>query len=240
MADQHHEIELAVIIPVYNEEGCIKEVIIEWQSVLDKLKIDYRIVAYDDGSKDKSLEILRYLEQNIPQLDVITDSNKGHGPTILKGYRDHLHARWLFQVDSDGELKPQNFPLFWNERVDQDFIIGKRNRESNTLRKVITFFTYATIRATYGKGVYDINCPYRLMKRESFQDVLTRIPQTTFAPNVILSGYACWKKMNIKQIDISHQFRKTGEVSLRSFKVILVAFLSFRQTLQFRLKLVKR
>lgn len=50
--------QLSVVMPVYNEAGIIGSVLDSWTLELDRLGIDYELLAYDDGSKDKTLEIL--------------------------------------------------------------------------------------------------------------------------------------------------------------------------------------
>ena len=123
--------KLAVVIPVYNEEGSIEVVIADWAKVLDQLQIDYRLCAYNDGSKDNTHKILDGLLDKFPKLHAIHKVNSGHGPTILKGYKENLDCEWLFQVDSDNEMKAEHFPKLWEQRDNYDFLIGKRiNRQS--------------------------------------------------------------------------------------------------------------
>ena len=226
--------ELTVIIPVYNESDIIQTVIKEWMHVLNELKIDYIIVAYNDGSTDNSLSKLKQLGDDNSKLKIIDKSNSGHGPTILKGYRDS-ESEWIFQIDSDNEIKADNFPKFWLERFDNDFIIGNReNRESPLARKLISFFSKITINIFYGTGINDMNCPYRLYKKDVFEKYFKLMPGDTFAPNVILSGIALKTKMKVKIIDVSYNFRETGEVSIKKFKLIKAAIKSWWQTVHYR------
>ena len=68
----------------------------KWTRAIDKLTSDYRIHVYDDGSRDKTLEILQGLSKQNDRLVVHSKDNSGHGPTILTGYRDNADSAWVF------------------------------------------------------------------------------------------------------------------------------------------------
>ena len=228
-------LELKVIIPVYNEEGAISDVIQDWTDTLYSLKIDFEIYASNDGSKDQTLSILKDLAKNNDRLRVIDKQNSGHGPTILKGYKENLDVEWLFQVDSDNELKANEFDKFWKERNDYDFLIGNRIQRNSPLPRVVTTaISRWVVGIFYGSRVKDVNAPFRLMRTSKFHDDVLRIPDNTFAPNLIVSGIANRRKIRIKQFDVTHHNRETGEVSIKKWKLFKAAFKSLIQTIAFR------
>jgi len=228
--------KLSVIIPVYNEEGSIAQVINEWASTLNKEQIDYQLCAYNDGSKDQTENILNDLLKTHPHLKVFHKKNAGHGPTILQGYKENLNSEWLFQVDSDNEIKAHNFIKLWEKKDQYDFLIGKRiNRNGPLPRKIISYISYLSIRIFYGKGIEDINCPFRLMRTSFINEFIDCIPNDTFAPNVIISGMACLKKGRLFTYPVNFEFRKTGTVSIKKWKLLKAAIKSFFQTIKFRL-----
>lgn len=230
--------ELAIIMPVYNEEGAITKVANDWLNTLNKLNIDGELHIYNDGSKDKTLEILTALAKNNPKLIVHDKPNSGHGSTILKGYRENTDKPWLFQIDSDDELGPEQFSELWNRRHDYDFLICSRDGRNSPLpRKIITFIARMIVVTFYGSGVYDTNSPYRLMRSEKFSELFKKLPPLTFAPNVIVSGYTCLKKMRIYQGKAPFRDRTTGEVSIKKWKLLKAAMKSFLQTITFRFSL---
>lgn len=90
----------------------------------------------------------------------------------------------------------------------------------------------------YGRGVSDVNCPYRLMRTSFFKEVFANIPEDTFAPNIIVSGAAVNKKAKIKQYNVKFETRTTGVNSL-NFKIlnlIKISFKSFLQTISYARK----
>tara|TARA_R110000787_G_scaffold184181_5_gene296063 strand:+ start:9447 stop:10169 length:723 start_codon:yes stop_codon:yes gene_type:complete len=228
---------LKIIIPVYNEEGAITEVINDWTSTLDKLEIDFLIYAFNDGSKDNTLQILQDLSKNNKKLIVVDKLNSGHGPTILKGYKENLDTEWLFQIDSDNELKANEFEKFWRQRLDFDFLIGHRiHRDSPLPRIITTAISRLTVGFFYGNRVKDVNAPFRLMRTSKFMDDILKIPANTFAPNLIVAGIANIRKLRIKQLKVTHYNRETGEVSIQKWNLLKAAFKSLLQTIAFRFK----
>ena len=78
--------ELAVVMPVFNEEACISGVVESWHDELSRNQIDFRMIILNDGSRDGTRHLLDRLEHR-PGIEVIHKQNSGHGPTILMGYR---------------------------------------------------------------------------------------------------------------------------------------------------------
>lgn len=228
--------ELKIVVPVYNEQEIITTVIKKWTKVLSEMGIDYEFCVYNDGSKDNTLKVLREIEPQYPNLKIIDKKNSGHGPTILKGYKESLDAEWVFQIDSDDEIDVTYFPELWNNREQYDFLIGKRmNRNTPAIRKLISLISRLTISVLYGDRVYDVNCPYRLMRTSAIKSFIQEIPDNTLAPNLIIAGMASRKKLPVFQKEVHFKFRTTGEVSIKRWKLIKFSIKSFGQTFLFRL-----
>jgi len=119
-------------------------------------------------------------------------------------------------MDSDNEMGPETFPMLWKDRENYDFLLGQRDGRIQALpRKVISLVSRCVISFFYGKSVYDVNAPYRLMRSASFAKVFDKIPSDTFAPNVIISGFVGLKKLRFKEYEVPHRERTTGKVSIK-------------------------
>ncbi len=229
------KLDLVVVIPVYNEEEIISTVLSEWHQKLNELEINFEIHVYNDGSKDDSLKVVTEISEQLERIIVHDKENSGHGPTILMGYRENSHAEWVFQVDSDNEMSPDEFSRVWNNREYADFVIGHRYRRiSPTSRKIMTWFSRLIIWLFYGNRIYDVNAPYRLMRCKIFKHYWKIIPENTFAPNIIISGIASFANLRIVEVSISHNSRVTGTVSIQKLKLLKVAIKSLYQTIMFR------
>jgi dolichol-phosphate mannosyltransferase len=224
--------DLAIVMPVYNEKDCIAGVLNSWLSVLSELRIQHRIIVLDDGSTDGTeVELARFKKND--RLMVIRKENSGHGPTILMGYQKAVDtADWVFQCDSDNEIKADDFPLLWENRKRFDAVFGKRRgREQSFSRKLISLFAFCMVRLKFGPGITDINTPYRLIRAEVLRNIIIQIPQTTFAPNVLISGCLAKYGFRIYEMPVSHEGRKTGNVSIIGYKLLKSSITSFWQTL---------
>jgi dolichol-phosphate mannosyltransferase len=231
-------LELIVILPAYNEEEIIGDVVDDWARELERLQINFEIHAYNDGSTDNTLQILNEHAAKNKRIVVHHKPNTGHGPTILLGYRENCDVKWIFQTDSDKEISAQLFEEFWKTRKGFDFLIGRRvGREAPLSRRFISFAARMLVRIFYGPGVHDVNCPYRLMKADVFRSTINKIASKTFAPNVIISSIACKNNYRTLEIPVTYSRRTTGEVSLRKWKLFKGAFKGLWQTILFRFRM---
>ena len=230
--------DLSVIIPVYNEQDIICTVISDWDNTLSDCVDNYKIIVYNDGSKDDTLSQLQSVSAQYPNLIIHDKPNSGHGSTILKGYRENIHAEWLFQVDSDNEIAAALFKDFWSARAENDFVIGIREHHNRPkIRTLISIFSRLIVKLFYKGNSKDVNVPFRLMKSETFKSIFEQIPDDTFAPNVIVTGCASVKNIPTRQIPMTSTMRETGEVSIKKWKLFKIAILSLVQTITFRFRL---
>lgn len=228
---------LCVVMPVYNERDIIASVLQKWETALNSLGLDFVIRPYNDGSRDDSLMVMTAAAERLPHVQVRDKSNGGHGHTILTGYREAVSDGfdWIFQIDSDDEMGPESFDVLWSRRADFDFIVGRRHGRRQALsRKMVSFASRLVVRLFYGKGkVWDVNAPYRLMRVSSFRDVFGLIPETTFAPNVIITGITARRGLSACEVPVPQHDRKTGEVSIKKLKLLKAAIKSLFQTVSF-------
>jgi glycosyltransferase involved in cell wall biosynthesis len=222
-------------MPVYNEEGCIVEVVREWNQALKALGISYRMIVLNDGSKDGTAQALASFAGE-DAIHIVNKANSGHGPTILQGYAQAVDmARWVFQCDSDDEMKPSHFRELWEKREQFDALFGVRSgREQNGGRKLISAVSRLTVGAIFGHGVHDVNVPYRLMRASWLRQIIAQIPAKTFAPNVIISGALVKSGARVYNHAVPHEGRRTGTASIVKWKLWRAAIKSFGQTMRCR------
>jgi glycosyltransferase involved in cell wall biosynthesis len=220
---------LSLVMPAYDEEGAIRGVVTAWDAELARLGVPYELRVYDDGSRDATGEIVEALARERPQVVAVRQSNRGHGPTILRGYRE-ARGQWVLQVDSDDEMDPSEFPEVWRRR-EADLVLGYRvGRQSPVARRLITAFSVWTVRLLFGAGVRDVNSPYRLYRREVLERLLPGVPPEAFAPNVILTGLVIRHGMRIAELPVQHRGRRTGASHIVRLRMWRAAAVSFAQT----------
>ena len=227
--------DLAVVVPVYNEQDCIAQVLEEWDAILHRLNIDFLIIVINDGSRDTTEASLRRFESH-PRMKIVNKANSGHGPTILLGYHEAIRtASWVFQCDSDNEIKAADFAVFWEKRVDYDALFGvRRERVSPLSRRFISACSRLTVAVLFGKGIEDVNVPYRLMKAGKLKQIIQHIPASTFAPNIVIAGAFARSRSRTGNLPVTHHTRQTGKVSIKKWKLLRVALLCLAQTIRLR------
>ena len=131
---------LYIVIPAYNEEENILNIIEEWYPIVEKYTGDgkSRLVILNDGSKDNTSNIVKEKMKNKPLLELVDKQNSGHGATVLYGYQYALDAGadFIFQTDSDGQTKPEEFHEFWDLRYKYDMVIGHRNKREDGVSRI--------------------------------------------------------------------------------------------------------
>ena len=213
--------DVAVVIPVFNEEKLIGECINEWLNVLDSVNLNYEILIIDDGSSDATISIVERYGDN-QNVQLIIKQNEGHGPTILAGYKRAVGiAEWVFQADSDNEISPNQFSALWSRRQGQDAVIAwRQGRDQTTVRRLVTFFARVTTKVLFRCHLRDVNIPFRLIRSETLTILLEKIPSDTFAPNIALSGALSLMNYQVEECPVSFNKRIVGESSLSNLGAV--------------------
>lgn len=228
--------KLYIVIPAYNEEENIDEVVKEWHEVVQKINEESKLVIIDDGSRDNTYKKLLKLKKKYPQLEPITKENGGHGATVLYGYNYAIenHADYIFQTDSDGQTIADEFWQFWDQRKDYDAIIGSRKkRQDGISRIIVTKVLKFVLFCIFHNEVEDANTPFRLIKRDVLKKCCTKIPKDFNLSNVLLTVLLVKRnKEKVKFIPITFRPRQGGVNSINLKKITKIgiqAIKDFRQ-----------
>lgn len=225
-----------IVLPVYNEAGCIRDVCAEWLRVVEAHE-RFRLLLVDDGSTDDTGRILRSLAAENSRVEVVSKPNGGHGSAVICAYDRALQTGcdYVFQVDSDGQFAASDFDVVWNQRYQSRFILGCRaQREDSMARIVLSGAHRNLLRLMFGASMRDPNIPFRLMRSSLLLELMRHVPPTTFAPNVLLSLLAARAGEPSLDIPVHHRARTTGTVSIKGWKTTRIAVRCFREMLAFR------
>ena len=222
---------LYIVMPAYNEEANIKDVVAQWHPVCERITQngDYaKLVIANDGSKDNTWKMLETLTKDYPLLLPINKPNSGHGATLLHLYRNAINenADYIFQTDSDGQTLPEEFWQMWDNRKQYDFQIGTRGgRQDGTSRVFVTKTLRFVVWLMFHEWVKDANTPFRLMKADKL------LPIDYNLSNVAISAIATKWHYNIGWYPITFRPRQGGVNSInmkRIFKIGVKALKDFR------------
>ena len=219
-------INLIVVIPVFNEEKIISKVI---EQILSGTKdIEKKIILINDGSKDKSLEKINKYKNN-EDIIIIDKVNEGHGPTLIRGYKEALkfNPKYIFQMDSDNQIEFSEFIKIYQLKDEYDLIVGKRfQRDDPYIRIVISKILRLLVAVFHQVWIVDSNSPFRLMSNRFLRENINK-SQNSIVPNIILSILAA-KIRRIQFLKVNHNRRETGKPSIVKLKLFYFCIKSFR------------
>ncbi len=165
MKTSGEKIKLSIIIPVYNEEETIAQVVNGLKNELSKLDLDYEIIAVNDGSSDNSKEIL----ENIKEVKLVNHPyNKGYGASLKTGARN-AKFDWLLFFDGDGQHKPECTKELLKYTNEYDAIIGwRQGYQGPALRQPGKKLLHIVADYLAERKIPDLNCGLRLLKKKLF------------------------------------------------------------------------
>ena len=236
-------VQLAIVMPAYNEEGCIGLVVDSWCKLLKELGLppgEGRLIVVNDGSRDRTGKILDEIAMANTYLVPVHKTNGGHGAALIHAYRKAIEsgAEWVFHVDSDDQFVTSDFLALWAQRERSDFILGHRKVRHDALhRLVITRVVRVVNFALFGVWIPDANIPYRLIRGQFLAALITALGHEVFAPNIFLSVLAARSGQNLVNVPVHHEERKTGTVSILRMKLIKVCLQSIQELWSFRSRL---
>lgn len=218
---------LYIVMPAYNEEANIEQVVKTWYPVLEGKDPASRLVIADSGSSDATNAILKGLQQDHPQLEILSDTGKQHGPKLIALYNYAIAqgADYVFQTDSDGQTDPEEFPAFWNQRNDFDAIIGHRQvRGDGKSRAFVEHVVCFLLRLYFGVKVPDANAPFRLMNTQTVRKYMERFDPDYNLPNIMLTTFFAFYKDNICFQKITFKPRQGGVNSINIPKIVKIGW----------------
>jgi len=216
-------IDVSFIIPVYNEVENVDALIREVAQTGYKLNRSFEIVIVDDGSKDGTVNALRQLAQEFPQLNIVC-LKRNYGQTAATSAGFH-HARGKYFVTLDGDLQndPAQVPeiIQMLEAENLDIVCGwRKHRQDKALtRKLPSMIANRIIGATTGVRIHDYGCSLKVYRSEVAKEVPLYGEMHRFIPALASIDGAV-----IKEVPVNHRPRVAGTSKYglsRTFKVVL-------------------
>jgi glycosyltransferase involved in cell wall biosynthesis len=229
---------LTVVMPAYNEEDAIADAVADIRrDVLDVIP-NSEIIVVNDGSKDRTGQILDELAAADPRVRAVHRVNGGHGAAIVTGL-DAATGKYVFLIDSDRQIPLTSFKSLWDAvQSGSDAAFGvRRERHDPKIRIFLTGVIRQALRLLFGVVLYDANVPYKLLRREDWLRAKPLIPEGTLAPSLFLAVWAKKNGLRISEIEVPHAERSTGEVSIKRWKLFRFCSIALGQLLEFRRRL---
>ncbi|MFH1439616.1 MAG: glycosyltransferase family 2 protein [Candidatus Woesearchaeota archaeon] len=222
---------ISIVLPIYNEEKSIYKTISELKEALRKSRINYEIIAVNDGSTDNSPSILK----KIKGIKVIEHPyNKGYGASLKSGIKKSKNG-WILTTDVDGTYPLSDIPRLIKGIGSYDMVVGARIGEHvkiPILRKPAKYILGRFANYLTKRKIPDLNSGLRVFKKElalRFWDILP--PGFSFTTTITIAAHV--NEYSVKYIPINYYTRK-GKSTIHPVKDFIGFIgLIFRTTMYF-------
>src|SRR3989344_2907668 len=170
-------IDISVIVPFYNEEKNLEVLNEELVKVLSRLSINSEVIYVNDGSSDRSLEILQKevekdKKDNV-QIKIVTfTKNFGQTAAVVAGI-DNSRGELISFLDADLQNDPQDIPRFLDKMKEgYDAVFGwRKERKDATLRSLLSKIANRIISFVFSYPYHDVGCSARVVKKEYLKNL---------------------------------------------------------------------
>ncbi len=216
---------LSVVLPAFNEDANIEQVVRDCVAYLDAHVADYELLVVNDGSRDRTGEILDRLARELPRLRPLHHpQNRGYGAALRTGF-DAATKRFVFYMDGDGQFDIRDLDAILPLATDDDHIVtGFRiERRDPFIRRLnAKLFGGWLVRIMLNVRVHDLNCAFKLIPKKVLNNIT--LESTGALINAELYGRAVRRGFGIKEVGVHHYPRSAGVQTGAHLSVIFRAF----------------
>lgn len=214
--------DLSVVLPVFNEEESIPEAVREIHEALDSTGIDFEIVCVDDGSRDRTFEVLCELASDDPRL-VVCRFRRNFGQTAaMQAGIDTARGVNIVTMDADLQNDPRDIPAML-EKLDEgfDMVAGWRygRKDAFINRRLPSIIANRLIGQTTGVRLHDYGCTLKVMRGDLARELRLYGEMHRFIPVM-----ASLVGARITEMKVNHRARQFGRSKYgigRTTRVIL-------------------
>jgi len=220
-----NEIYLSVIMPAYNEEKLIKNTLVEVDGFLSKQGYNYEIIVIDDGSEDRTFDILNNLQSIIRNLSILkNDKNRGKGYSVKKGM---LAAKGKFRLFMDADNSTtidqiSNFMPYLENGYD--IAMGDRalkeseiKKSQSLYKKLLGDFGNILIQFIAVSGISDTQCGFKIFSEKSARDIFSKLTIDRWGFDIEILAIAKKMGYKIKAVPVIWKNREETKVRARDY-----------------------
>jgi glycosyltransferase involved in cell wall biosynthesis len=220
-------VNVSIIVPVYNEVDTLNQLHETLSQALDRLKGSWEVVFVDDGSTDRSLEVLKAIaarDKNHTRI-IALRRNFGQTTAIAAGI-DHTKGDIIVLIDADMQNDPADIPMMIKKITEEDYdlVSGWRQTRKDKFvsRRIPSWIANWVISRVTGVVLHDYGCTLKAYRREVITGFRLYGEMHRFIP-----AYAVWIGAKITEVPVNHYPRQYGKTKYgleRTIKVILDLF----------------
>jgi dolichol-phosphate mannosyltransferase len=185
--------DLSVVIPVYNEEENLPLLWPELRSVLEGLHLDFEVIFVDDGSRDRSAEIIRGLRESDRRVRLVRlKANAGETAATDAGFKA-ARGRMVVTMDADLQNDPHDIPALLSHLDRWDAVTGwrvDRGEGDSFVRRASSQVANRVRNAISEEAIQDSGCTFRAFRRECLRGLVLYRGFHRFIPTLLkMRGY---------------------------------------------------
>ncbi len=212
---------VSLVIPVYNEEANLPALWARLVPVLDGMGRTSEVVFVDDGSADRSLEVLTQLGAKDPRVRVVEfNRNYGQHAAVFAGL-EHSRGDVVVTLDADLQNPPEEIPTLL-AKIDEGFeVVGgvRRQRRDNIFRKMASRAVNRLMWKMTGVKISDYGCMLRAYRREIVDHVTGCSEISSFIP-ALANSFA----KRVAEVEVRHEERHEGRSRYNVFRLVSLMF----------------
>ncbi len=202
-------LDLSIVVPVYNEEENLPLLWPEIRQVLDPTGWSYEVIFVDDGSRDRSAEIVRAFHEADPRARLVRlKANAGETAATDAGFKS-VRGRWVVVMDADLQNDPHDIPDMLSHLDKWDAVTGwrvKRGDGDSWIRRASSRIANRVRNALTAETVQDSGCTFRAFRRECLRDLVLYKGFHRFVPTLLkMRGY------RVLEVPVNHRARRFGQ-----------------------------
>ena len=213
--------DLSVVIPVYNEELNVPNLVGRLFKTLDQMGRSYEVIFVDDGSKDKTLDLLVAATRDRPNVRIIElTRNCGQHPAIFAGFAAS-RGNAVVTLDADLQNPPEEIPKLL-AKIDEGYdVVGgwRKKRDDPLFRRLASKIVNKMIRRATGVYLNDYGCMLRAYKRPVAKRMANSSEVVSFIP--ALANQLAGK---VTEVEVEHAARAAGESKYSLRKLVKLQF----------------
>jgi dolichol-phosphate mannosyltransferase len=207
LAANSQRIDLSIVIPVFNEEENLEPLLLELEPVLKNLSSSFEVICVDDKSTDKSLQILRQLQNTYPYLLVLSHRlNAGESAAQATGF-EYARGKVILTMDADLQNDPADIPaLLAALKNDVAAVCGiRRVRKDDLVKKISSRIANCFRNWVTGDLIHDAGCTFRAIRKSALKEIPVFNGLHRFLPTLLrYQGY------RVVEIEVNHRPRMHG------------------------------
>ncbi|HVZ12107.1 MAG TPA: glycosyltransferase family 2 protein [Patescibacteria group bacterium] len=209
--------DFSIVIPVLNEEESVRELVQKIKQSFARIKKTYEIIFVDDGSTDKTLEVLKLLKRDNREIKIYSfRKNLGKSPALMLGF-EKASGKYIVTLDGDLQDDPVNITALHHAltKGNFDLVTGwRKDRKDGSIKRISSKIFNGLVSILFGTHLNDLNSGLKIYNAEAAKELKIYGGMHRFIPLILSEmGY------KVSEYATVHHERKYGVSKYKFSKI---------------------